>query len=325
MAIGEKMRRFFTNVGKQLKEEPFQQEQEKPSAMEQEKQTSMEPERLSVSEAEKPIETKKMENAGKEKELPLKRYTDAIGKQEALISAIRNALASNYRGLFPDFSNKHLLVWIKDNVFYSSIDADIFVTELERSLYDEQGYSFDKIKLREGIPEKITVVPKFPGISLQIKEFQPSRAIRRATISISGNNGSLMQDGYVLDAEEIMNLPNCRYNIGIGLHPQMDDGRYRENHIAVDDNPDSPQFYRNRYVSRAHAYITYNENYGFMLRVERGGTRIAQKRTHLYRGGEQRELDTPLLAEPLQDGDCIVLSKNVFLLFKQDKNKEDGD
>ena len=110
---------------------------------------------------------------------------------------------------------------------------------------------------------------------------------------------------------------NNRCNIGVGNFIQLDDKTFRENYIAIDDSTKSPQYKYNKYVSRAHAYISFDEERGFCLHVERGGTRNAQKRTHIYRNGETIELNNTLISEVLHDGDRIILSKSVHLLFKE--------
>ena len=85
------------------------------------------------------------------------------------------------------------------------------------------------------------------------------------------------------------------------------------------DEKIAEEYHKNKFVSRAHAFISYSEEYGFLLNVEHGGSRMAKKRTHIYRGIEKIELDNVLIPVPLHDGDYIVLSKNVHLLFKKAK------
>jgi pSer/pThr/pTyr-binding forkhead associated (FHA) protein len=155
-------------------------------------------------------------------------------------------------------------------------------------------------------------------IAAPIQEVKTERVtICKATINAIAGRGSIIGECVCIDSEEIKTLPNQRYNIGIGKQPFMSDGTHRDNHIAIDDDQSSVEFDKNKYVSRAHAHISYSEEHGFMLQVEQGGTQLAQKRTHIYRGGEKIALNNTLIPEPLQDGDYIVLSKNVHLLYKK--------
>ncbi|MDE5639690.1 MAG: hypothetical protein K2I47_07910, partial [Odoribacter sp.] len=145
-----------------------------------------------------------------------------------------------------------------------------------------------------------------------------AKAIRKAIILPVENCGSTIDpEGYRLDSETITQLPNSRYNIGAGKHPMVADGSHRENQIAIDDDPNSSEYDKNKYVSRSHANISFSEEFGFMLNVEPSGTRIAKKRTHVYRGSEKIELNNPLVLVPLKHGDYIILSKFVHLQFKE--------
>lgn len=247
-------------------------------------------------------------------------YDNNIDREEKLQDAIIAILKSNYLGLQDSFNKKSLIIWIDDNLFYNSITKSDFKESLIRGLDSELGCIFNSIEFRLGQAAKeLCLKEVFPSVSLQVLEANEVSAIRVAQISPVEGNGSTLDPYYILDSQKIQSMPNARYNIGIGKHPMMSDNSYRENYIAIDDNPESPQFSRNRYVSRAHAYISFSEEYGFLLNVEYGGTRAAQKRTHIYRGSIKIELNNTLIPEPLKDGDYIVLSKYVYLLFKENQ------
>ena len=106
------------------------------------------------------------------------------------------------------------------------------------------------------------------------------------------------------------------YNIGAGKFPKIPTG-YRENHIAIDDNPDSPMVEKNKFVSRMHAHIGFSDKFGFYFQVEKDGTRLMGKRTRIFRGEEKIECENPEAKIPLQDGDLIELGKAVVLKYKQ--------
>lgn len=246
----------------------------------------------------------------------------AIEKKDNLINAVIALLNSNYRGEQHSMKDKVLSVFILDGIFYDSIcsisDPD-FSLDLATAISNELGLDFNRIEIKHGpLPSNEDTTELFSEVHIGIRSTQKVKAIRRAIICPVANNGSTINNTeYELDSEKIATLSNCRYNIGAGEHPIMADHSHRKNDIAIDDDPNASEFEKNKYVSRAHANITFSEDYGFVLNVEFGGTRAAQKRTHIQRGSEKIELDNTLIPVPLKDGDYIVLSKYVHLLFKE--------
>lgn len=243
---------------------------------------------------------------------------NSINKKGKLLTAIITAFKSNYLGQQVSFNNKSLTIWVQDNLFYNSIIDSNFKSELATSLNVELGFTFGAVEISsDNIPDGLELTKVFPNVFLQISDISSVQKVKSAKIYPVNGNGSTLDAVYVLDSQEIQKMPNARYNIGVGRHPIMSDNSHRENYIAIDDNPNSPEFNKNQYVSRAHAYISFSDEHGFLLHVEQGGTRAAQKRTHIHRGGDKIELNNVLIPEPLKSGDYIVLSKYVHLLFQE--------
>lgn len=243
---------------------------------------------------------------------------NSIDKMGELLTTIISALKSNYLGQQVSFNNKLLTIWVLDNLFYNAIIESDFKSELITSLNIELDITFGSIEIKsENIPDGLQLTKVQPNVFLQISNINSVQVVKSAKIYPVNGNGSTLDAVYVLDSQEIQKMPNARYNIGVGRHPIMSDNSHRENYIAIDDNPNSPEFNKNRYVSRAHAYISFSDEHGFLLHVEHGGTRAAQKRTHIHRGGDKIELNNVLIPEPLKSGDYIVLSKYVHLLFQE--------
>lgn len=243
---------------------------------------------------------------------------NSINKQGKLLSAIIAALKSNYLGQQVSFNSKLLTIWVQDNLFYNSIINSDFKSELVTSLDVELGFTFGFIEISsDNISGGLKLTEVFPNVFLQISDINSVQKVRIAKIYPVEGNGTTLEPVYILDSHEIQRMPDARYNIGAGKHPIMSDNSHRENYIAIDDNPDSIQFNKNKYVSRAHAYISFSEEYGFLLHVEHGGTRAAQKRTYILRGSDKIELNNVLIPEPLKSGDHIVLGKYVLLLFQE--------
>ena len=240
-----------------------------------------------------------------------------IEKKDNLISAIMFLLQTNYRGEHHSMKDKVLSISILDSIFYDSVNSSDFKKILETSISDELGMVFNRIEIKDELLVDINMSELFSNVYIGIKPVQTHKTTRKAVISSVANNGSTISTEYFLDSEEIAKLPNCRYNIGAGKHPILADNSYRENHIAIDDDPNSCEYAKNKYVSRSHANISYSEELGFLLNVEYGGSRAAQKRTYIHRGNEKIELNNTLVPVPLRNGDYIVLSKYVYLLFKE--------
>lgn len=244
--------------------------------------------------------------------------TNVVDKKDNLLNAVKNTIRANYAGSSQSLSDRLLTLWVEDNLFYDSLKSDKFQETLMTSIKDELGVEFGAIEISTGIMPGHSCTKIMDNCYLQIQSINNEKTVLRAKILPVPGNGSIIGEQIVLDSHEIQQLAGKKYNIGVGRHPIMGNGGHRENHIAIDDNPESEGFDKNRYVSRAHAHISYSEQYGFLLYAEEGGTRVASKRTHIYRGGEKIELDNVLIPEPLQDDDYIVLSKNVHLLFRED-------
>lgn len=244
---------------------------------------------------------------------------DSIEQKDRIINAIVTKLQTNYCGEHDSMEDKELFIFLTERILYDSILKNEFKDKLALKIVNEVGIKFSDIYIElTSLPLEVGVTKLFSDVYMSVKPI--AKAIRKAIILPVENCGSTLDAEYYLDSETISKLPNCRYNIGAGKHPVAADGSHRENHIAIDDDPNSSEYDKNKYVSRSHANISFSEEFGFMLNVEPSGTRMAKKRTHIYRGNEKIELNNTLAPVPLKDGDYIILSKFVHLLFKEVEN-----
>lgn len=245
------------------------------------------------------------------------KYSNSIDKKGDLLNAVISTLKSNYAGTKISLKEYSLTLWIDDNLFYNSLILDKFQDVLITTIIDELGIEFGSIEISSGVIPDSSMTKILDCCYLHVQPIMSFQVISKAIISQVQGKGSLIEKCVNIDSQEIKGLPGHRYNIGCGKHPIMSDNSHRENQIAINDDPSSIEFDKNKFVSRAHAHISYSNEHGFLLCVEHGGTRAARKRTHIYRGGDKIELNNTLIPEPLQDGDYIVLSKYVHLLFKK--------
>lgn len=215
---------------------------------------------------------------------------------------------------------KTLVLWMdSDQLTYDSYSTEAYRTQILGALANECGFNFEKLECKNGIPDKgikATPIGKSGKVFLQIvakQEEAPKAVCCKAKISIFGGKGSLLQEQYILSSEDIKDKKV--YNIGAGQFPK--ECGYRENYIAIDDNPESPQVELNKYVSRTHAHIGFSDKFGFYLQVELEGSRLRGKRTRIIRGQNFIECENPQAIEPLQTGDLIELGKAVVLRYEQ--------
>ena len=240
--------------------------------------------------------------------------TNSINNQANLMGTIEKVLKGYYKGQKYSFTDKILSVWVLDGILLDSLRESKFTDELAIYLDNEMDACFTTIELHQGpIPAKNNFTKVNNDVYLEICSKTRPVLTGKAEIMALPKYGSLLKKKYVLDSQELEKMPSQRYNIGISEYPNLN--IFRQNHIVIDDDPNNPEFDKNKYVSRKHAYIRYSQEEGFLLQAELEGTNKAGKRTRILRDDMIVDVDE-VVAQPLKDGDCIELSKNVRLIFK---------
>ena len=233
---------------------------------------------------------------------------NSIDSQEKVQVAVLRYLKGNFGGQRFQFEDRLLILWTQGVEVTLLLDNDSFRNELARRLYDEQRITFREIRvtpLQGNLGSDAQEL--LPGVYVTIGSYTTPGAIVKARLETIPGYGSTLEPFYLLE-------PGKSYNIGVGSMALLDNGALRRNDIAVDDNVRSQEYDRNKYVSRNHAHIEHvNEH--FVLYVDKGGLRSAGKRTAVARGENTFPLEDTLIPFPLEDGDMIVLSKAVRILF----------
>lgn len=233
---------------------------------------------------------------------------NSIDSQEKVQVAVLRYLKGNFGGQRFQFEDRLLILWTQGVEVTLLLDNDSFRNELARRLYDEQRITFREIRvtrLQGNLGSDAQEL--LPGVYVTIGSYTTPGAIVKARLETIPGYGSTLEPFYLLE-------PGKSYNIGVGSMALLDNGALRRNDIAVDDNVRSQEYERNKYVSRNHAHIEYvNEH--FVLYVDKGGLRSAGKRTAVARGENTFPLEDTLIPFPLEDGDMIVLSRAVRILF----------
>lgn len=215
---------------------------------------------------------------------------------------------------------KKLVIWLDtDQISFDSYNTDGYKQALLNNLVNEHGYCFESAEFCMGVPESKLRATKLRNskvgyIQIVSNGAGTAQAHSKAKICVVGEFGSLVENEYILSLDDMQNRNITAYNIGAGRFPQLKSD-FRENHIAIDDNSDSPMADTNKYVSRMHAHIGHSDRFGFYLQVEIGGTRMMGKRTRIFRGEEVIECDNPSVKNILKDKDIIELGKAVKLQY----------
>lgn len=313
--LGNKLDRFFSWLGDSLQENNLPTEETQVVGKPVEKQAE-ENEVKGSTQEQKPegtISGRENNNSPQEKQ--------QVENRDALIRSVINTLKSVVE--YKDTTiGKKLVVWLAcDQITFGNYDTEQYRQQTLSALVNESGYGFDEVVFNIGVPSEELHATRIGQNNLEFLQILARETFKevktcKAIISIFGNAGSLLQEQYLLSSDEMKKKMITAYNIGSGQFPQIPTG-YRENHIAIDDNPNSPMAEKNKYVSRMHAHIGFSEKFGFYLQVEKDGTRLMGKRTRIFRGEEKIECDNPQAKIPLQTGDLIELGKAVVLRYMQ--------
>ena len=249
------------------------------------------------------------------------RYRANIEDKYSLVRSVLSTLSEMIEDK-DSTEGKQLIIWLDtDQLTFDNYNIESYRGQILNALVNEYAFCFKSVSFRIGIPDeslRATPIAGHEGEFIQVvgNDTPSATALCKARISVFGGAGSLLQEQYILSVDDMKKKTITAYNIGAGQFPQLPSG-YRENHIAIDDNPNSPMVERNKYVSRMHARIGYSEKFGFYLQVERDGTRLMGKRTRVFRGESKIECDSPQIKVPLQNGDLIELGKAVVLKYEE--------
>lgn len=236
---------------------------------------------------------------------------NSIDRQARVVDAVLKILKKNFSGQKFAFEDKNLTLWTDDGMANLLLDNDKFKNELARKLDNESGTVFAGIMVKPMPPAvKSGMTEVADGVYMTVDACRTVDAVRHAKLEVIYGCGSTLEPYYILEAGK-------RYNIGVGRDAVLDNGALRHNDIAVDDSLTAPQYDKNKFVSRNHARIVHDSNHGFLLFADKGGLRSSYKRTAVARGEELRNLEDTIVPFPLKDGDVIVLSKAVHLLFTE--------
>lgn len=234
---------------------------------------------------------------------------DSIDSQAKVIDAVLKTLKKNFAGQKFVFEDKILALWCVDGMVNVLLENTSFKNELAKRLYNEQGVVFREIWAKPLLTEaQQGMLEILNGVYMTVTASANDEFIHQAKVEVIPGCGSTLEQYCLLEAGRT-------YNIGAGRNVLLDNGAMRRNDIAIDDSTYSPQYEKNKYISRNHAHIVFKEELGFLLYADKGGLRSAGKRTAVGRGEDVVNLEDTAIPFQLKDGDVIILSKAVRLLF----------
>ncbi|WP_256004298.1 FHA domain-containing protein [Pedobacter deserti] len=197
-------------------------------------------------------------------------------------------------------------------------DAAVFSAEENRFKQELQRLADDfAIDLPERWTLDIAFLDELPEGAVKMDQLDVALCIKMPEITITQKsdtaflrvlNGEAEQQEYTISAAD------GRINIGRERLAQDQDGFVRENHIAF---PDGSSNQANKYVSRQHAHIIWNEeSAAFMLFADDGGVPPRNK-VKVKSPSEHNpvKLTFTELGHALQEGDQIILGESAVLEF----------
>lgn len=143
---------------------------------------------------------------------------------------------------------------------------------------------------------------------LILKTASPVKSIISVRGRISILKGKAEQDEYILEPG------SKRINIGRESSVQANDGSFRTNDIAF---PGDPAFESNKYISRQHAHIEWDDQNGcFRFFADEGGVPPGNK-TKIRSAKDETidKLNSTQIGYPMYEGDQLILGDAAVLEF----------
>jgi hypothetical protein len=196
-------------------------------------------------------------------------------------------------------------------------EAAVYVDEPEVFKDEVQRIADDyAVNLPESWQMDVVLNEEFPPEAVKSDKLEAAFFIKTsknfikqsATAYIRSLSGETDQKEYKLTSE------GEKLNIGRDKKAQGDDGFFRTNHIAF---PSDSANDSNKYVSRQHAHIEWNNDAGrFMLFADEGGVPPRNKiKIRSEKSEDVIKLSSTHIGHQLQEGDQIILGESAVLEF----------
>lgn len=219
-----------------------------------------------------------------------------------------NSVRSIHLFLSPPAEEKYIY---ESAVYFE--DGDRFKHEVQKIADD---YAIDlpenwelETSFDASVPAEAIKVPRLDAaVFIQTRK---RRLHKTATACLRILNGEAEKEEYNISSTSGI------VNIGRERQVQTEDGFFRINHIAF---PGNSQHESNRYVSRQHAHVEWDEENGvFLLFADEGGVPPKNKIKVKPLRGNVVKLQSTAIGYPLEEGDQIVLGETALLEFRYSK------
>ncbi|TSD67253.1 FHA domain-containing protein [Inquilinus sp. KBS0705] len=187
---------------------------------------------------------------------------------------------------------------------------EIFKDEIQRIADD---YA---VNLPESWTLDVTFEERFPEEAVVSKKLNAAFFIKTTKNFIKQSATAYLRalSGETAEKEYAITSDIEKVNIGRDIKAQADDGFFRTNQIAF---PSDSTVDANRYVSRQHAHIEWNNDAGrFMLYADEGGVPPRNKiKIRTEKSEDIIKLHSTQIGHQLQEGDQIILGESAVLEF----------
>ncbi|MFN2457806.1 MAG: FHA domain-containing protein [Chitinophagaceae bacterium] len=163
-----------------------------------------------------------------------------------------------------------------------------------------------EITFTDSLPSEAT---KAPDVNAALLVLTRKRTVHKAASAyIKVQNGEAEKEVYTVTST------GSKVYIGRGKKVQTSDGFFRLNTIAFPEDIDNES---NKFVSRQHAHIEYDEDSGsFLLFADEGGVPPRNKvKIRSVKKANPIKLYTTQIGHPLEEGDQILLGESALLEF----------
>jgi len=242
--------------------------------------------------------------------------TDVKGVRDALLRAIKENLQKAEGGEGRNIKGINLFINVGDgdkHMYEAAVYQDepnLFKDEVQRIADD-----FD-IGLPAAWVMEVVFTDEFPPEAVKLNEVKAAIFIRTKdhVIIKSGSAYIRILNGEAEQPEYQITSDDGKLNIGREAKAQVDGGFYRTNHIAFPGDIGNDA---NKYISRQHAHIEWNNEKGcFMLFADEGGIPPGNKVKIRSAVTETLiKLHSSHIGHQLAEGDQIILGETAVIEF----------
>ncbi len=243
--------------------------------------------------------------------------TDVKLIRDGLLQAIKEQLSRAEGGEGGNIRGVHLFLYPKNDERYL-YEAAVYLNEEGKFKEDEVQRLADNFAL--DLPAdwtlELTLVDALPPEAMKVPDLdaglfirtQKRSILKSATAYIKVLNGEAEKEVYIIESGD------KRINIGRETKVQSDDGFFRINNIAF---PAESQHESNKFISRQHAHIEFENDSGqFLLFADEGGIPPRNKiKVRSINDDAPVKLYSTRIAHALAEGDQIMIGESAILEF----------